>query len=236
MCDLVWVDEKPNSMIMLNDLGLIPVVRTFLPKRVFMMALGKFGLLMLSIVVLVLSLKWIYASLHESETPFYQEANKQGSFAFRHYPTLILASTDVHDAQMGALKTGFRTVAAYIFGGNQDQLKIAMTRPVLQIGHAMKWQIAFIMPQKFTLSELPLPKNQMVKLSTLAAADYVVCRFSGRIRQKNLQDHAQQLNNFLQKKGCHTEGEPIFAFYNPPWTLPIFRRNEVWLKLSKPCI
>jgi hypothetical protein len=200
-----------------------------------MITLGKAFLFILSVVVLILSLKWLYVCLHELETPNYQETNKQGSFSFRHYSGLILATTKVHDSQVFALKTGFRLVAAYIFGSNQEEVKIEMTKPVLQMGQNKDWQIAFIMPQKFDLSELPKPKSIEVKLSVLPAADYLVSRFSGRIRQKHLLSHYQNLKAYAKKKGCKIEGDPIFAFYNPPWTLPILRRNEIWLKLTKPC-
>jgi hypothetical protein len=27
-------------------------------------------------------------------------------------------------------------------------------------------------------------------------------------------------------------GEPVLAFYDPPWTLPFLRRNEIWLELA----
>lgn len=44
------------------------------------------------------------------------------------------------------------------------------------------------------------------------------------------------LNGADQKDCGHPNlvvvGEPVFAFYNPPWTLPFLRRNEVIFQLA----
>jgi hypothetical protein len=36
----------------------------------------------------------------------------------------------------------------------------------------------------------------------------------------------------MEKKNLKAEGEPVFAYYDPPWTLPFMRRNEVMLRVA----
>ena len=192
--------------------------------------------LLLLILTLGFFFKWLYFGLQYTETPHYQEFKKQGKISWRHYPPLNIVKVKVQGPQQEALQKGFVAVAAYIFGENATHTKIAMTKPVLQMGQAQNWQVAFILPQKYALSDLPLPVKANLELLTLMEGDYLVQRFSGRIRESRLQSQMLQLMTFAQVHDCQVQGEPIFAFYNPPWTLPFMRRNEVWLKLEKACL
>jgi hypothetical protein len=48
----------------------------------------------------------------------------------------------------------------------------------------------------------------------------------------------EQMRGDLMKQvatlGLTPVGAPVFAFYDPPWTLPFFRRNEVMVELAQP--
>jgi hypothetical protein len=43
-----------------------------------------------------------------------------------------------------------------------------------------------------------------------------------------------ELRDFMRARGLGAEGEALYAFYNPPWTLPFFKRNEVMLEVARP--
>jgi hypothetical protein len=180
------------------------------------------------------------------EQPKYQVVETHGNIEVRDYPPLIVAEAEVSGERDRAISDGFRIIADYIFGNNvaaqkvsmtapvtqQASEKIAMTAPVTQQGDGQGWQVRFIMPARYTLATLPRPSNPAVKLREIGAKRYAVIRFSGTARQANLQRHTQQLQAFLSARQLVALSAPAYAFYNPPWTLPFQRRNEVMLEIA----
>ena len=107
-----------------------------------------------------------------------------------------------------------------------------MTAPVIQEGNGKLWKVRFIMPSQYTLDTLPKPNNASVKIVQLPARRFAVIRFSGVPDNEDLKERTEQLIDWLKKQNLKTMGEPVYAFYNPPWTLPFFRRNEVMIEIS----
>ena len=44
--------------------------------------------------------------------------------------------------------------------------------------------------------------------------------------------HKQHLFDRLAEQALTPQGEAVMAFYNPPWTLPFLRRNEILVKIQ----
>jgi DNA gyrase inhibitor GyrI len=114
----------------------------------------------------------------------------------------------------------------------QSSAKIAMTAPVTQQGDGNSWRVRFIMPSSYTMATLPTPKNPAVTLREIPGRRYAVIRFSGLAGDDNLRRHADELHAYLAGRQMTAVGAPSYAFYNPPWTLPFMRRNEVLLELG----
>ena len=110
--------------------------------------------------------------------------------------------------------------------------KIDMTRPVLTEGNANTWIVSFIMPNEFTLETLPEPNDKNIKISSIPKERYAVIVFSGLVRESSYQEKETLLNQFIEEKKLKTSGEIKIARYNPPWTLPFFRRNELMIKIN----
>ena len=89
------------------------------------------------------------------------------------------------------------------------------------------------MPAEYTLATLPKPVNPLVKIRALPAKKMVVIRFSGGTNDDaKMAAKRGELEAYVKANKLHTTGEPVLAFYDPPWTLPFFRRNEVMLELK----
>lgn len=180
------------------------------------------------------------------EQPAYRVIEQQGDIELRDYPPMIVAETDVAGSRKTAINAGFRTIADYIFGDNlaaqkvamtapviqQAGEKIAMTAPVTQQASGDSWRVRFIMPAQYTLATLPRPKNPAVVLREIPGRRYAVIRFSGLAGEDNLHRHTDTLRAFLKGRQMDAVGEPSYAFYNPPWTLPFMRRNEVLIEVG----
>ena len=88
------------------------------------------------------------------------------------------------------------------------------------------------MPNEFTLETLPKPNNKNIKISSIPKEKFAVIVFSGLVRESSYQEKEKLLNQFIKEKKLKTSGEIKIARYNPPWTLPFFRRNELMIKVN----
>jgi hypothetical protein len=121
--------------------------------------------------------------------------------------------------------------------------KIAMTAPVtiepqagetLNMEGAKRWRVHFVMPSQYTLATLPKPNNTAVTLREVPAKTWAVLNFSGFNTEARVQQHTDELLAWVGAKKMTRIGNPQLARYDPPWTLPMFRRNEVMLEVSPP--
>ena len=180
------------------------------------------------------------------EQPDYKITMTDGAIEIRSYGSMIAAEAEVKGERKAAINEGFRLIAAYIFGANtpnakiamtapvqqQSTQKIAMTAPVTQQTAGDSWTVRFIMPSNWTLETLPAPNDARVTLKPVAAKRMLAIRFSGTASDSLIQTKTDELRRYAAAKKLATVGEPLLAFYNPPWTLPFFRRNEVMLELA----
>ena len=87
--------------------------------------------------------------------------------------------------------------------------------------------IRFFMPAKWSLATLPVPDDDAVRLVEVPAETFAVLRFSGDRGPRAIAERTDELLNTLRDKGFEPTGEPVAWFYDPPWTVPFRRRNEV---------
>jgi hypothetical protein len=170
-----------------------------------------------------------------------------GNIEIREYAIHIVAEVTVSGERKVAINQGFRLIADYIFGNNtasskvamtapviqQPSEKIAMTAPVIQQGSSNEWNVQFVMPANYTLETLPKPNNEAVTLHEVGAKHYAVIRFSGTAGAESLKSHTAELNTFISTKKYTPISQPTFAFFNPPWTVPFLRRNEVMVEIER---
>jgi DNA gyrase inhibitor GyrI len=83
------------------------------------------------------------------------------------------------------------------------------------------------MPSKWTMDTLPTPDDDSVRLVTVPAETVAVLRFSGDRSPKAVASRAEELVRTLQDNDIVPVGQSTAWFYDPPWTLPFRRRNEI---------
>ena len=184
-----------------------------------------------------------------TEEPKYSVLEKEPPFEVRLYAPMIIAEVQVDGDLDEASSQGFRLIAAYIFGQNQvsekiamtapvtieDQTtksaKIAMTAPVAIESKADKWTVSFVMPAEYTMESIPRPINPQVQLRQIPAVKKAVISFTGFYNQQKVSEKTLELEQWMESRNLKGAGIPNFARYNPPWTLPFMRRNEVMINL-----
>jgi DNA gyrase inhibitor GyrI len=185
--------------------------------------------------------------LSNVEQPKYRVISSDKNIEVREYPSMIVAEADIVGEQNKAISEGFRIIADYIFGNNlvskkiamtapvtqQVGAKIAMTAPVTQQSSGNAWQVRFIMPASYTMDTLPKPKNSAVILKEIKGKRFAVIRFSGMAGEDSLKRQTDELKAYVRAKDLNFLSAPTYAFYNPPWTLPFLRRNEVMIEVAR---
>jgi hypothetical protein len=185
------------------------------------------------------------------EEPAFETLKKSGDFEVRRYAPKIVAETLVEGSLWGASNDGFRVIAGYIFGNNESVQgtgsekvamtapvtvqaapeKIAMTAPVTTEPAGERMRMHFVMPSQYTLATLPRPKDDRVKLREVPAQDMAVLRFSGFTSEGKVKEKSDELLAWVKGEGLEVAGAAQLARYDPPWTLPFFRRNEILIPL-----
>ena len=181
-----------------------------------------------------------------TEEPSFSVERRVGDVEIRHYGPRIAAETTIDADEEPARNEGFRRLARYIFGGNTDKTKIAMTAPVAQQQGSKiamtapvaaqrdsrgEWVIRFFMPSEHTLETLPTPNDERVRLVSVPAETVAVLRFSGLANPDAIASRTAELLAALRGADITPAGDPVTWFYDPPWTIPFRRRNEIAVTL-----
>lgn len=196
------------------------------------------------------------------EEPKYEIIQKDGAFEIRKYAPILIAETIVEGDMDEASNKGFRLIADFIFGNNQAvdsntnrkidmtapvtvepmSQKIAMTAPVTvepqfsdaNMQAAKKWRIHFVMPSQYTLANIPKPKNDAITLKEIPSKYFLVHSYSWLNTLSRVQTKTDETLEWANRKGLKVIGAPQLSRYDPPWTLPMFKRNEIMLELTMP--
>jgi hypothetical protein len=185
------------------------------------------------------------------EQPSYQVIDKlTPTIEIRRYGERLAAETtvDTRDTEAGA-NAAFRILAAYIFGANRAQETVAMTAPVevraastsvamtapvetVQAGDA-QLVMRFFLPSELTLATAPEPTDTRVRLVVLPETTVAALCFSGSSRMAQTAVHRQVLLRALEASPWQPIGVPTSLVYDPPWTIPFLRRNEVAVAVAR---
>ena len=184
------------------------------------------------------------------EKPKYRVVVKEGGFELREYDGYIKAEVGIKSKSYGrAVLEGFEIIADFIFGNNTKKQSIAMTAPVMQSADYSEkiamtapvnarlespgcYQIAFVMPSKYTMETLPVPNNKKIVIKKIEAFKAAVVVFSGFVNEKTIEKKMAELQEWITKNNLKATGEMDIARYNPPWTPWFLRRNEIIVHLK----
>lgn len=189
------------------------------------------------------------------ETPAYEVEQVKEGYEIRRYAPHIVAEVTVEGDFEPALNGGFRSLADYIFGNNAaagggsaeiamtapvqersaKNAKIAMTAPVQERAAGEDGGahvVSFVMPSAYTMETLPKPNNPNVRLVEVSEKRYAVTSFSGGAPEEKSEKKKAELAAKLAEDGLNAVGEPILCQYDPPWTPPFMRKNEVWIEIA----
>ena len=172
----------------------------------------------------------------------YQVLEKDGKFNIRQYEDYWVVRTEIDGEYRESSSEGFRLLFSYISGKNKQQEeiamtgpvmqqekgeKIAMTGPVIQQKKGKRWTMEFVLPSKYNKLQPPEPLDPEVSIVKVPGYRAAAISFSGTLREEKYNTKTRELLDIVNLKGLQPIGEPFSAGYDPPWTIPFLKRNEV---------
>ncbi|KAK9921267.1 hypothetical protein M0R45_029785 [Rubus argutus] len=196
-------------------------------------------------------------SVPDLETVKFKVLSKRDQYEIREVEPYFIAETTMPGKtgfDFNGASQSFNVLAEYLFGKNTTQKKMEMTTPVFtrksqsdgekmemttpvitkRVEDQDKWQMSFVMPSKYG-SNLPLPKDPSVKIKEVPRKKVAVVAFSGFVSDEEIKQRESKLREALKDDGQFQvkEGTSVeVAQYNPPFTLPFQRRNEISLEVE----
>lgn len=207
---------------------------------------------MIVIAIIVLGIIWVaygYLSVRGIEQPKYSVLKKSREYEIREYDPFLTAEVVVEGRQKESLSRGFKILFDYISGRNikQESItmtapvmqetavqseRIAMTAPVLQLQGEGSYRVSFMMPSRYSADTIPRPEDPAVKIVQAERKKVAVLQFAGYATEETINKKQERLNTLLQEDGHRILSSFQLAVYNPPWTPPFMRRNEIIVEIQ----
>jgi len=156
-----------------------------------------------------------------------------GRLEIRRIAPRVEARTDVDvDDFEAALEIGCQRLLAYVQGGNRGGEEIATGVPVTAT-HRLGFTVGFAMPAGRKRPSLPAADDDRISLCDARGLRVAVLRLRGRYDADNVGAGESELLRRVADAGLSPVGPIVFAGYDPPTTLPILRRNELWVEIER---
>lgn len=189
--------------------------------------------------------------IRSAEEARYQVLDAQGDIELRQYATFVAVETTVDAGFEDAGNRAFRKLFGYISGENRarknidmtapviaseadeiDGVSIEMTAPVIAEQDRRGWRYAFVLPAGYTMDNAPLPLPEDVSLAEIEPRRVAVLSFSGSWNAATFRDNLARLRGWIERNRLEAASSPRYAGYDPPWTIPFLRRNEIMIDVE----
>lgn len=141
----------------------------------------------------------------------------------------------------------FGILAGYIFGDNRGEQSIDMTSPVAVAegeeiamtapvettqGAGGRYTMRFFLPAAYSVANAPVPNDPRVEIVEVPPTTVAALRFTGLAGDETVAERRRALLATLDGSQWQPVGTPAALYYDPPWTLPFLRRNEVAVEVE----
>lgn len=183
------------------------------------------------VLLMIQSYKVLSSSL-ETENQKYRLVHSESQYEIRFYPSATFAKIYSDGTNYKSVaSSGFRKLAGYIFGGNEQKQSIAMTAPVRMEMTDKGSTMSFVMPEKYKESDLPKPNDSGVHIVKSSPHYVAAITFGGYADDEKIKENRDLLLRLLQEKGIKVTGEYTFLAYNAPYQF-WSRKNEVVIPIE----
>ena len=159
----------------------------------------------------------------------------------RAYDGRVAVETDARGQRDGE---AFARLFRYITGANGGDDRIAMKASVETSGRLIAMTVPveqgtagtlrFYLPRKVADADVPEPTEPGIRLVRVPPERLAVLRFSGSATPEAREEQARILERVLDAASRKPAEPPFFMGYDPPFSVPFLRRNEVAVRLPAP--
>lgn len=160
------------------------------------------------------------------ETLNYDVVLKEDNYEIRKYSDFFIVEYENIDENT----SGFRALFKYISNDNKENKKIAMTTPVIQEMIDENKKIAFVLPDKY-FNQIPEPNNPDLRVKKFDQGLFGVIQYSGFSNKRKELEMMEKLEGWILKNFYIKKSNYMLASYNAPFMPPMFRRNEIWIRV-----
>lgn len=204
---------------------------------------------LISLILLLLSLiSCSLVGVRTTNEPAFKILQKDNNFQLRQYDAFITAETSAPGSFDESSSITFRRLLKYITGNNTTNSKISMTAPVLEKQNETisttspvfankkddkgSTTMSFVLPSNFTLKSTPIPSDPLVSIKENPSNKVATLRFSGVLDAEKIKKNSALLSNWISEQKFEAISLPVAAGYDPPWTVPALRRNEIHIEVK----
>ena len=168
----------------------------------------------------------------KTEKQKYRVVFKDKDIEIRYYPSATFATIySPAKNYKGLASNGFRKLAGFIFGGNEQNESISMTAPVRMTMSDKGSSMSFVMPQKYNESKLPTPNDPQIEIKKSQPTYFAAISFSGYANDEKIALYQYKLADLLKEKNIVRKEGFYFLGYNAPFQF-IGRTNEVIIPIE----
>lgn len=198
--------------------------------------LDKFLYTLVTLIEAALSVVGIRATYEEPRYAVVERLDR--GVEIRAYEARVAVETEAGGERDGE---AFGRLFRYITGANAGSDRVAMTTPAETKGQLIAMTVPvergaggamrFYLPRKVAVAGAPEPSEAGVRLVRVPPERLAVLRFSGSAPPEERRKRADTLVHVLDAAGKQPMGAPFFMGYDPPFSVPFLRRNEVAVRL-----
>ena len=188
-----------------------------------------------------------FFGIHVGEKAAYHVLQKFGPIEIREYEPMTLAQATVAGPYNIFRRQAFLKLADYIFGQNfskerlsvtpagtpaKKSTKISMTTPVFQEMTPQGWTMSFVLPSKYSLSNVPKPLDPDVRIVSKPGKKVAALIYHGNNTSEKMRQKQKELELWIAQNGHFRPiTSAFFAQYDAPITIPLFKKNEVQVEV-----
>ena len=166
------------------------------------------------------------------KNPEFILVEKHGDIEVREYSEYVIAKTSISQGDMELNNNMFRTLAGYIFGGNNKSQSIPMTAPVITKNDESSYDMIFFMLDANKPEDLPLPNSSNVSIEMMDLGKTISISFGMWATDSRVKYYKKKLDKYIKDNNIQIKSPLMVAKYNSPWVMPPFRKNELIYKIN----
>lgn len=175
---------------------------------------------------------FIADSAVKTEKQTYRTILKDQDLEIRYYPSATMATVYSSATNYKSVaNSGFGKLARFIFGGNKENERIAMTAPVRMNMSEKGAEMSFVMPTKYNESNLPKPNDESIHIHASAPQYAAIISFGGYANDEKITLYKNKLLQILSRRNIKVTGNYTFLGYNAPYQM-IARTNEIAIPIE----